>query len=130
MEAHGVDALIAANVTHITVTWKTLRGRLTSFDGSNMDVIPISRIFDTHLIPATENQKGCFQLNLIGSETSIAFEENWMAAIRNGNLNHAVLFNQAAQFQFNSFAAYVKERITYLRKSTPLYGGSGSSATN
>jgi hypothetical protein len=120
MEAHGIDALIAANETHITITWKTLRGRLSSFDGSNMEVIPVSKIFETHLIPPTTTEKGCFQINLLGSENSLAFEENWMTALHKGNVHHAILFQAPSQFQFNVLANYIQERITYLRRSQPI----------
>ena len=68
MQAHGADGLIATNDTHVTITWKTLRGRMSSADGSNLEVIPISRIFEVLLIPAKEGMKGCLQFNLIGSD--------------------------------------------------------------
>lgn len=129
MEAHGVDGSIAANETHLTITWKTLRGRLSSHDGSNLEVIPISRIFETHLIPAKEGMKGCLQLNMIGSENSLAFEENWMSTLRKGNVNHAVLFHLPAQFQFKSMVDFIEGRITHLRRSQPLDGGFGSGAS-
>lgn len=129
MEAHGVDGIVAVNETHITITWKTLRGRLSSFDGSNLEVIPLSRIFEAHLIPATASMKGCLQFNLIGGENSLAFEENWMSTLRKSNLNHAVLFHLPSQFQFRALSDHVQERITHLRRSQPLEGGFGSSAS-
>ena len=98
MQAHGTDGTIAVNDSHVTIVWKTLRGRLTSLDGSNMEIVPISRIFDVVLIPATENMKGCFHLNLIGSENPLVFEENWMSSLHKSSLNHAVLFNLPSQF--------------------------------
>lgn len=120
MQAHGADGMIAANDSHVTIVWKTLRGRLTSLDGSNMEIIPIARIFDVVLIPATENMKGCFHLNLIGSENPLVFEENWMSSLRKSSLNHAVLFNLPSQFEFNALTNHVLDQIKYLRRTHPL----------
>ena len=115
MEAHGVDGIIAANDSNVTITWKTLRGRLTSIDGSNLEVIPISRIFDTVLISATAESKGCLQFFLIGNESLLKFEDNWMSNLRKNKTNHAVLFNLHSQFQINALRNHVHERIRYLR---------------
>ncbi len=128
MQAHGADGLIATNDTHVTITWKTLRGRMSSADGSNLEVIPISRIFEVLLIPAKEGMKGCLQFNLIGSDTSLAFEENWMSTLRKDKLNHAVLFNLPAQFEFKSLADHLQARITQLRRGHSFDIGFGSSA--
>ncbi len=127
MQAHGADGNIAANDTHVTINWTTLRGRLSSVDGSNLEVIPISRIFEVLLIPAKPTMKGCLQFNLIGSERSLAFEENWMATLRKGNLNHAVLFNEAAQFEFRAITEHIQKRILQMRTAQP-YDGFGTSA--
>ena len=115
MEAHGIDGLIAVNDSHVTITWKTLRGRLNSIDGSNLEVIPISRIFDTVLIPATAESKGCLQFSLIGNENVLSFEDNWMSNLRKNKTNHAVLFHLPAQFQINALRNFVHERISNLR---------------
>jgi len=128
MHAHGADGLIAANDTHVTINWTTLRGRLSSVDGSNLEVIPISKIYEVLLIPATSTMKGCLQFNLIGSEHSLAFEGNWMATLRKDNLNHVVLFNQPAQFEFKALTEHIQKRITLLRKAQPIDGGFGTTA--
>ena len=117
MEAQGADGIIAANETHVTITWKTLRGRLSSIDGSNLEVIPISRIFDTVLIPATPGSKGCLQFSLIGNENPLTFEENWMSNLRKNKTTHAVLFHLPSQFQINALRTIVHERISYLRSN-------------
>ncbi|CAB4699132.1 unannotated protein [freshwater metagenome] len=129
MQAHGADGVIAANDSHITITWTTLRGRMSSLDGSNVEVVPISQIFETLLIPAKAGMKGCLQFNLIGSQSSLAFEENWMSSLRIGNLHHAVLFNHPSQFEFKALADHIKGRITHLRRLHPLDGGFGTSAS-
>lgn len=120
MEAYGSDGHIAANDTHVTISWKTLRGRLSSLDGTSLEIVPISRIYEAIYIPATPTRKGCLQLHLIGSPESVHTEINWMSSLHKGTLAHAVMFTLPQQFQFKALVEHIQERILQLRKSTPL----------
>lgn len=115
MEAHGIDAVVGVNHSHITISWKTLRGRLASTNGAPNEVISLSRIYDVYLLPANENSKGCFQIHMIGSTTSVAPELTWLSDIREGRIDFAVMFNHGAQFQFNGVSTFIKEQIKKLR---------------
>lgn len=128
MEALGDDGSVTVNDSHIIIEWKTLRGRLSSQGGSNLESIPISRVFEAILIPAKPEMKGCLQINLIGSENTLAFEENWMSTMNKNNLHHAVLFGAHAQFQFRAIAEHIHEKIQILRAGQPaiLFGPNSS----
>ena len=120
MEAYGSDGQIAANDSHVTISWKTLRGRLASSEGASLEVVPISRIYEAVLIPATATRKGCMQLHLIGNPESVNTEINWMSSIHKGTVTHAVMFTMPQQFQFNALVDHIQERISTLRQSSPL----------
>jgi len=116
MEAHGADGILAVNENFITITWKSLRGRLGSSHGAPTEVVPLNRIFDIFLIPATENKKGCIQIQLIGSSSNLASEHNWMQTLRDKKVNHTIMFNLQNQFEFNAIVKFVEQRVNLLRK--------------
>ena len=120
VEAYGTDGHIVANDSHVTISWKTLRGRLSSSEGGSLEVIPISRIYEAILIPATESRKGCIQLHLIGNPESVNTEINWMSSLHKGVLTHAVMYKIPEQFQFKALADHIQERVLHLRKLSPL----------
>lgn len=120
VQAYGTDGHIVANDSHVTISWKTLRGRLSSSEGGSLEVIPISRIYEAILIPATETRKGCIQLHLIGNPKSVNTEINWMSSLHRGVLTHAVMFKMPEQFQFKALAEHIQERVLHLRKRPPL----------
>lgn len=123
MEAHGSDGNIAANDTHVTISWKTLRGRLSSVHGASLEVIPIARIFETIVIPATAKKKGCIQFHIIGNPNDDISELNWMSSLHKGRLNQTVMFTEPMQFEFQAMASHIQARITALRNMPQLHDG-------
>jgi hypothetical protein len=119
VEAYGSDGHLVANDSHVTISWKTLRGRLSSAEGASLEVIPISRIYEVILIPATDTRKGCIQLHLIGNPDSVNAEINWMSSLHKGILTHAVMFKLPEQFQFKALADHIQDRIIQLRNASP-----------
>ena len=115
MEAYGSDGILAVNENFITITWKSLRGRLGSAHGAPSEVIPLNRIFDIFLIPATEDKKGCVQIQLIGSSSNLSSEHNWMQTLRDKKVNQTVMFTFEHQFEFNALVKFVELRISVLR---------------
>ena len=122
MEAHGSDGDIAANDSHVTILWKTLRGRLSSKDGASLEIIPISRIFETVIVPATESRKGCIQFHIIGMPKDSGSELSWMSSLHKGQLNQTVMFTLPMQFEFQALADYIENRIKILRTQSPAIG--------
>lgn len=116
MEAQGCDGDIVANDSHVTISWKSLRGRLSAPDGAAFETIPISQIYEISVIPATSTQKGCLQLHLLGNTSSMSTELNWMSNLHEGTLTHGVMFNLPEQFQFNALTEHIKRRMYFLRK--------------
>ena len=118
MEAHGTDGILAVNENFITITWKSLRGRLGSSHGAPTEVVPLNRIFDIFLIPATASRKGCVQIQLIGSSSNLKSEHNWVETLRDKKINQTIMFNLQNQFEFNAVVKFVERRISLLRTQT------------
>jgi hypothetical protein len=117
MEAFGSDGSIVANDTHVTISWTSLRGRLSSPDGTAFETIPISKIYEVSVIPATSSRKGCLQLHLVGNTASMSTELNWMSNLHQGTLTHGVMFTLPAQFQFKALADHIQRRMYFLNKN-------------
>ena len=113
MYAYGSDGDIAASDTHLTIYWKTLRGRLASAAGTPIEVVPISKIDEITLIPSSETQKGCLQLHLHGNTRIEGEQLNWMSHLRDGILTHVVTFTLPAQFEFNALAKHLEAKIKH-----------------
>ncbi|MFM8448388.1 MAG: hypothetical protein ACKN92_09565 [Candidatus Nanopelagicaceae bacterium] len=116
MEAYGSDGNIVANETHLTITWTSLRGRLSSRDRLPFETIPISRIGEVSVIPATPFQKGCFQVYLVGNPLNVNDQLDWISALHKGTLTHGVMFTLPAQFQFKAVAEHIQRQIYFLGK--------------
>ena len=129
MQAHGSDGNIAANDTHVTISWKTLRGRLSSVHGASLEVIPIASIFETILIPATAQKKGCIQFHIIGTPNDNHSELSWMSSLHKGRLNQTVMFTEPLQFEFQAMADHIKNRITALRTLPQIHEGGSQAAS-
>jgi len=117
MEAFGSDGDIVANDSHVTISWKSLRGRLSAPNGAAFEIIPISEIYEVSIIPATSTQKGCLQLHLLGNATSVSTELNWMSNLHEGTVTHGVMFNLPEQFQFSSLTEHIRRRMYFLGKN-------------
>ena len=115
MEAHGLDGYIVANDSHITIEWKTLRGRLASVHGAPVEVIPMSKVFDVLLVPSSENRKGCLQIQILGQPVNSAQEHSWLSEARDGRLNFVVMFGHSATFEFHTIESFIKHKINALR---------------
>jgi hypothetical protein len=117
MEAFGSDGNIVANDSHVTISWTSLRGRLSAPDGAAFETIPISQIYEISVIPATSTQKGCLQLHLMGNTSSMSTELNWVSNLHEGTLTHGVMFNLPEQFQFNALTEHIRRRMYFLGKN-------------
>lgn len=117
VEAYGSDGDIVTSDTHITISWKTLRGRLATPDAAAFEILPISSIYDVSIIPATSTRNGCLQLHLIGNPSSISREHNWISNLHAGKITHGVMFNLSAQFQFKALADHIQRQIYFLSKN-------------
>lgn len=89
-------------------------------DGASLEVIPISRIFEVDVIPATATRKGCLQLHLIGNADALSTELNWMSNLQQGQISHGVMFVESAQFEFAAMAEHIRTRIQLLRRVAPF----------
>ena len=126
MEAQGSDAILRVDDSNLTIVWTSLRGRLGSITGADLEVIPLSKIFDHALVPASENKKGCFQLRTLMSgnpANPIHTYENWLEPLARKEISYAVLFNNSQHLSFVSFSNYLAQILEItkrkIRNSTP-----------
>ena len=80
----------------VTISWKTLRGRLSSINGVPKEVISLNKIYDVYLLLAKDNSKDCFQIQIIGSKATLAKKLSWLSDIREGRIDFAVMFKPEA----------------------------------
>ena len=114
MLASGIDGEIFANNTHLTILWKTLRGRLSNVYGSSLEVIELSKIGDITLIPASNEMRGCFQLHLVGKKSVSSSDVSWMADLHQKIISHGIMFDMQSQFEFQSLTKHVTKRLLLL----------------
>ena len=117
MEAYGSDGDIVASDTHLSISWKSLRGRLSSTTGAPIEVVAISDIYEVTLMSASDQHKGCLQLHLYGNPSNMEMRVNWMSNLHLGILTHVVTFESPAQFQFNALASHIQNRINILKSN-------------
>jgi hypothetical protein len=106
MEVRGEDGILKINERMLTIFWTSLRGRLLASNGANIEVIPISKVFDVILVPASSVRKGCFQVRLLGHKGSlqpINMGLNMSNSLMRGEISHCVLFTEVHQPSFRKF---------------------------
>lgn len=111
MRASGIDGEIVANDTHLTIIWKSLRGRLSNIYGSSLEIIELSKILDITLIPASPEMRGCLQLHLVRKNKVTPSEFSWMTDLHQKVISHGIMFDIQSQFEFYALTNHVSKRI-------------------
>ena len=119
MEAQGVDGVLKISDSALSIFWTSLRARLLSSNGAEIEVIPLNRIFEVISVPATLSRKGCFQIRILGNERSLVpinRASNFSNSLMRGEISHCMLFKYEQQLSFLRFENEVKELLVAHRR--------------
>jgi hypothetical protein len=118
MEAQGSDGIVRLDAKHLTITWSSLRGRLSSAQGDGMEVLPLSEILDSVIELATENRRGLFQVqfqaqNKILSRPTIAAIPQMF--LEGPYPSYLVLFTKDQEFAFRNLNLALQRNLALAR---------------